>query len=132
MKDLKKIIFWVLFSALICALIFLFIKWVQIVKPEFEQANLIIYITLCVIFFYYLIFYIIRPTFIKWFKIINTLVWLLIIFISQYFVANSGVDSIFYGDILCLIWVALTIIWPTNALASKKELKERDLEIIEA
>jgi len=57
---------------------------------------------------------------------------LLIIFISQYFVANSWIDWVYFWDILCLIWVILTIIWPTNALASKKELKEKDLEIIEA
>ena len=132
MKNIKRIIFWIIFSILICLLIYLYVNWVVLVKSEFENVNLIIYLSLLVIFLYYLIFYVIRPTYIKYFKVINTLIWLLIIFISQYFVANSWIDWVYFWDILCLIWVILTIIWPTNALASKKELKEKDLEIIEA
>ena len=132
MKNIKRIIFWIIFSILICLLIYLYVNWVVLVKSEFENVNLIIYLSLLVIFLYYLIFYVIRPTYIKYFKVINTFIWLLIIFISQYFVANSWIDWVYFWDILCLIWVILTIIWPTNALASKKELKEKDLEIIEA
>lgn len=132
MKNIKRIIFWIIFSILICLLIYLYVNWVVLVKSEFENVNLIIYLSLFVIFLYYLIFYVIRPTYIKYFKVINTFIWLLIIFISQYFVANSWIDWVYFWDILCLIWVILTIIWPTNALASKKELKEKDLEIIEA
>ena len=132
MKNIKRIIFWIIFSILICLLIYLYVNWVVLIKSEFENVNLIIYLSLLVIFLYYLIFYVIRPTYIKYFKVINTFIWLLIIFISQYFVANSWIDWVYFWDILCLIWVILTIIWPTNALASKKELKEKDLEIIEA
>lgn len=51
---------------------------------------------------------------------------------SQKFIANSWIDWIYYWDILCIIWVVLTILWPTNALISKKEQKEKDVEIIEA
>jgi len=132
MKSLRRIIFWIIFSILICVLVYLYINKVVIVKNEFENINSIIYIILFVIFLYYTIFYVIRPTYIKWFKLINTFIWLWIIFISQYFVANSWIDKIFYWDILCLVWVVLTIIWPTNALISKKDQKEKDLEIIEA
>lgn len=132
MKSLRRIIFWIIFSIIICVLVYLYINKVVIVKNEFENINSIIYIILFVIFLYYTIFYVIRPTYIKWFKLINTFIWLWIIFISQYFVANSWIDKIFYWDILCLVWVVLTIIWPTNALISKKDQKEKDLEIIEA
>lgn len=132
MKNIKRIIFWIIFSILICLLIYLYVNWIILVKNEFENVNLIIYLSLLIIFLYYLIFYVVRPMYIKFFKVINTFVWLLIIFISQYFVANSWIDWVYFWDILCLIWVILTIIWPTNALASKKELKEKDLEIIEA
>lgn len=131
MKNLKRIIFWIIFLALICLLVYLYINWVTIVKDEFKNINLVIYIILFVIFLYYTILYVIRPTYIKWFKIINTVIWLSIIFISQYFVANSWIDKIFYWDILCLIWIVLTIIWPTNLLISKKDQQEKDLEIIE-
>ena len=129
---MRRIVFWIMFSILICLLIYFYVNWVTIVKGGFENINIVMYVVLFVIFLYYMIFYVIRPTYIKWFKLINTLVWLLIIFISQYFIINSWPDHIFYWDILCLIWVVLTIIWPTNALISKKDQKEKDLEIIEA
>ena len=131
MKNLKRIIFWIIFLALICLLVYLYINWVTIVKDEFKNINLVIYIILFVIFLYYTILYVIRPTYIKWFKLINTFIWLWIIFVSQYFIANSWIDKIFYWDILCLIWIVLTIIWPTNLLISKKDQQEKDLEIIE-
>jgi len=131
-KNLNRIIFWIIFSVLICLLVYLYINWVVIVKSEFENINLVIYAILLVIFLYYTILYVIRPTYIKWFKLINTFIWISVIFISQYYLANSWIDKIYYWDILCLIWVVLTIIWPTNLLISKKDQKEKDLEIIEA
>lgn len=131
-KNLNRIIFWIIFSVLICLLVYLYINWVVIVKSEFENINLVIYAILLVIFLYYTILYVIRPTYIKWFKLINTFIWISVIFISQYYLANSWIDKIYYWDILCLIWVVLTIIWPTNLLISKKDQQEKDLEIIEA
>lgn len=132
MKNIRRLIFWIIFSILIAILVYLFSKWVVIAKQEYENINKAFYIILFVVFLYYLIFYVIRPTIFKYFKVVNTFVWILIIFISQYYIANSWVDWIYYWDILCLVWVVLTIIWPTNALISKKDQKEKDLEIIEA
>ena len=132
MKNIRRLIFWIIFSILIAILVYLFSKWVVIAKPEYENINKAFYIILFVVFLYYLIFYVIRPTIFKYFKVVNTFVWIWIIFISQYYIANSWVDWIYYWDILCLVWVVLTIIWPTNALISKKDQKEKDLEIIEA
>ena len=132
MKNVRRIVFWILFSIFIVILLYLFSKWVIITKPEYDNLNKIFYIILFVIFLYYLTFYVIRPTYIKRFKRINTFIWLWIIYISQYFIANSWIDWIYYWDILCLVWVVLTIIWPTNALISKNDQKEKDLEIIEA
>lgn len=132
MKNLKRIILWVIFVALILVFAYLLTNWVTIVKSEYENVNLVIYILLFVIFLYYLIFYIIKPTYIKRFKVINTILGLLIIFIGQYFVANSWVEWIYYGDIVCIIWVVLTIIWPTNLLVSKELEDSKKVEIIEA
>ena len=132
MKNIRRLIFWIVFSILIFILIYLFSKWIVIVKSDYENLNKIFYVIILIVFLYYLLFYVIRPTYIKWFKVINTLIWIWIIYISQYFLANSWIDWIFYWDILCIIWVILTIIWPTNALISKEEQKEKDLEIIEA
>lgn len=131
MKSLKKLILWIVFLIIILFLAYLFTNWVTVVKNWYERFNKLFYAILFIIFLYYLIFYTIKPIYFKWFKIINTFIWLWIIFISQYFIINSWVDGIFYGDILCIIWVILTIIWPTNLLISKKDQKEKDLEIIE-
>ena len=132
MKNLRKIIFWILFSFFIFVLIYLFSKWVIIAKQWYESINKVFYIILFIIFLYYIIFYVIKPTSFKRFKVVNTVIWLFIIYVSQKFIANSWVDWIYYWDILCLIWVLLTIIWPTNALISKKDQQEKDVEIIEA
>ena len=132
MKNIKRLIFWIIFSILICVLIYLYVKWVIIVKNEIQNLNLVIYILLLIIFLYYLIFYVIKPTYIKYFKVINTWIWLLIIFISQRFLVNSWIDWIYYWDILCIIWVVLTIIWPTKLLVSKELEDSKKVEIIEA
>ena len=132
MKNIRRIIFWVLFCLFILVLVYLFSKWIVVAKSWYENINKIFYIILFIIFLYYLIFYVIKPTSFKWFKVVNTVIWLFIIYMSQKFIANSWIDWIYYWDILCIIWVVLTILWPTNALISKKEQKEKDVEIIEA
>lgn len=132
MKNLRRIIFWILFSIFILVLAYLFSKWIIIAKPWYENINKVFYIILFVVFLYYIIFYVIKPTSFKRFKVVNTVIWLFVIYISQKFIANSWIDWIYYWDILCLVWVVLTIIWPTNLLISKKDQKEKDVEIIEA
>lgn len=132
MKNIKRIIFWIIFSLLICLLVYLYTNWVIIVREDIKDINLIIYISLLVIFLYYLTFYVIRPTYIKYYRVINTLIWIIVIYISQYFLANSWIDWIYYWDILCLIWVVLTIIWPTKLLTTKELEDSKKVEIIEA
>ncbi len=132
MKDIKRIIFWIVFSLLICFLVYFYVNWVIIVREDIKDINLIIYISLFIIFLYYLIFYAIRPTYIKYYRVINTVIWIIVIYISQYFLANSWIDWIYYGDIFCLIWVILTIIWPTKLLTTKKLEDSKKVEIIEA
>lgn len=135
MKDIKKILIWVIFWCFILLLTYLYTNKIILVKTNFENLNDLIYIIFFVICFYYLIIYCIRPTYFRLFKFINTLIWLVVIFVSQYLIVNSWPDWIFYWDIICVIGVILTIIWPTNLLVSK-ELKEskdsKNIEIIEA
>jgi len=130
MKNLKRIILWIIFAILICFLIYLYSNKVVIVKEGYN--NLTIYIILFVIFLYYLLCYVIKPIYIKYFKIINTILWVFVIYISQKFLINSWIDWIYYWDILCLIWVVLSIIWPTNLLVSKELEDSKKVEIIEA
>lgn len=132
MKNIKRIIFWIVFSLLICFLVYLYTNWVIIVREDITDINLVIYISLFVIFLYYLIFYAVRPTYIKYYRVINTIIWIVVIYISQYFLANSWIDGIYYWDILCLIWAVLTIIWPTKLLVTKELEDSKKVEIIEA
>lgn len=132
MKNIKRIIFWIVFSLLICFLVYLYTNWVIIVREDITDINLVIYISLFVIFLYYLIFYAVRPTYIKYYRVINTIIWIIVIYISQYFLANSWIDGIYYWDILCIIWVILTIIWPTKLLVTKELEDSKKVEIIEA
>lgn len=132
MKNIKRIIFWIIFSLLICFLVYFYTNWVIIVREDINDINLVIYISLFVIFLYYLIFYAVKPTYIKYYRVINTIIWIIVIYISQYFLANSWIDGIYYWDILCLIWVVLTIIWPTKLLVTKELEDSKKVEIIEA
>ena len=132
MKNIKRIVFWVIFSLLIVLLIYLYINWVIITIEEYKNINLVMYIILWIIFLYYLILYVVKPTHIKYFKIINTAIWLFVIYISQKYLTNSWIDWIYYWDIFCLIWVFLTIIWPTNLLVTKELEDSKKVEIIEA
>ena len=131
MKNIKRIIFWIVFSLLICFLVYLYTNWVIIVREDITDINLVIYISLFVIFLYYLIFYAVRPTYIKYYRVINTIIWIVVIYISQYFLANSWLNWIYYWDILCIIWVILTIIWPTKLLVTKELEDSKKVEIIE-
>jgi hypothetical protein len=98
------------------------------------ELNYITYWILILVFTYYLVFYSIIPTYIKWFKVINTIVWLFVVVISYKFLVNSWYEGIYYWDIFNVIWIILTIIWPTNLLVSKEIKKDKDdknMEIIE-
>ena len=130
-KYLKRIIFGVFFLVIIGWLFYLMINWVDIVKPQYVWQKYIIYIVLLLVFLYYLVFYVIKPTYIKWFKVINTCLGLFIITFSNIFLQNSWLDHVFYGDIITLIWVFLTIIWPTKALVSKELENSKNVEIID-
>ena len=103
MKNIKRIIFWIVFSLLICFLVYLYTNWVIIVREDITDINLVIYISLFVIFLYYLIFYAVRPTYIKYYRVINTIIWIVVIYISQYFLANSWLNWIYYSCLFIFI-----------------------------
>lgn len=132
MSYLKRIFVFVFSWAIIWYLIYLLFDWVNIVDWS-EVNNYIVYWLLFLIFLYYIVFYAIKPTYFKWIKLVNTLLWLFIVYISQTLI-NSWFDGIYYWDIFSVIWVILTIIWPTNLLISKEIQKKKEYknsEIIE-
>lgn len=135
MDIIKRSIFWIIFIAILTYLIYLLTNWTIIVNEGFLDKNNVVYWLYILIFLYYLVFYIIKPTYIKKYKLRNTLLWLFIIVSSQTFLANIWSENIYYADIFTVIWVFLTIIWPTNLLISKKlkkEKQEKKMEVIEA
>jgi len=134
MEILKKSILALIFLAVISYLVYLITFWVVIVNENFLDQNKIIIGLYILIFLYYLFFYVIKPTYIKKFKLRNTLIWVFIIVSSQSFFLNSGHEWLYFADIFTVIWLFLTIIWPTNLLISKKlkqEKQEKKMEIIE-
>lgn len=132
MSFLKRIFVFVFSWAIIWYLIYLLFNWVKIVDWS-EVNNYIVYWLFFLIFLYYIVFYTIKPTYFKWTKLVNTLLWLFIVYTSQTLI-NSWFDGIYYWDIFSVIGVVLTIIWPTNLLISKEvqKIKEyKNSEIIE-
>jgi len=135
MDILKRSSFWILFIAIIIYLSYLFSNWTIIVNEWFLDKNTIIYWLYVLIFLYYLVFYTIKPTYIKKYKLRNTLIWIFIVTSSQSFLANNGVEWIYFADIFTIIGVFLTIIWPTNLLIStklQKKKQDKKMEVIEA
>lgn len=133
MDKLKRIILFICFGGILWYLIYLICNGITIVNWS-NSVNYIIYWLLIIIFLYFIIFYSIKPTYIKWFKVINTLIWLFIVYISQSFLLNSWYDKIYYWDIFSVIWVIITILWLTNVFLSSKSKKQQDeskSEIIE-
>ncbi len=135
MDILKRSIFGILFTAIIAYLVYLFSNGTIIVNESFLDKNTMVYGLYILIFLYYLVFYVLKPTYIKKYKLRNTLIWIFIITSSQSFLANQGAEGIFFADIFTVIWVLLTILWPTNLLISKKlkkETQDKKMEVIEA
>ncbi len=135
MDTIKRFIFGLIFLWAIVYLIFLFSNGTIIVKEDFLDQNNIINWIYIIIFLYYLVFYIIKPTYIKRFKLRNTLIGIFMITASQSFLLNSWHEWLYFGDIFTVFGIFLTIIWPTNLLISqklKKEKQEKKMEIIEA
>jgi hypothetical protein len=134
MEIFKRSIFGLVFLSLIFYLFYLFFNWIIVVNESFlDQNNIIIWLYI-LIFLYYLVFYVIKPTYIKKFKLRNTLIWIFIIISSQSVFLNSGHEWLYFADIFTVVWLFLTIIWPTNLLVSKKlkqEKLEKKMEIIE-
>lgn len=135
MDIIKRSIFGLIFAAIVAYLVYLFSSWTIIVNENFLDQNKIIFWLYIFIFLYYLVFYSIKPIYIKKYKLRNTLIWLFIITASQSILKNSWHDSIYFGDIFTVIWIFLTAIWPTNLLILdkiKKDKQEKRMEIIEA
>ena len=135
MDTIKRSIFWLIFLSIVVYLVYLFSNWAIIVNETFLDKNKLIFGIYLFVFLYYLVFYSIKPMYVKKHKLWNTLIWLFIITSSQSLLLNSWNDWIYFADIFTVIWIFLTGIWPTNLLISnklKKEKQEKKMEIIEA
>lgn len=131
---IKRISFWIFFLAIISYLVYLLINKTTIVNENFLDQNNIIFWLYLLIFLYFLVFYSIKPKYISKYKLRNTLIGIFLVTASQTFLLNSGHESIYYWDIFTVIWIFLTIIWPTKILVSQKiskENKDKKMEVIE-
>lgn len=135
MDTIKRSIFWLIFLSIVVYLVYLFSNWAIIVNETFLDKNKLIFGIYLFVFLYYLVFYSIKPMYVKKHKLWNTLIWLFIITSSQSLLLNSWNDWIYFADMFTVIWIFLTAIWPTNVLISnklKKAKQDKKMEIIEA
>ncbi|HRX63551.1 MAG TPA: hypothetical protein P5060_00375 [Candidatus Absconditabacterales bacterium] len=135
MNLFKRILFGIIFTTIIVYLIFLMINGINFVNEAQIDQRTIIFILYIIIFAYYLIFYVAKPTYIKKYKLRNTLIGIFVITASHSFLANDPIQKIYFADIFTVIGIFLTIIGPTNLLISKKQKQkqqEKKMEVIEA
>ena len=114
-------IFWLFLLYLIC----LIINWESIVKSEYSNRNVPMYIILIVFCLYMIWLYWIYPIHIRFSRATALVIWLFFIVISQVMLANDGFSHIYIWDMFSVLWVAILILFPTNILTTEKVKKEK-------
>ena len=114
-------IFWLFLLYLIC----LIINWESIVKSEYLNRNVPMYIILIVFCLYMIWLYWIYPVHIRFSRATALVIWLLFIVISQIMLANDGFSHIYIWDMFSVLWVAILILFPTNILTTEKVKKAK-------
>ena len=126
MKDkIKRSIVISIFWLFLIYLFFLIIQWESIVKPEYENRNIPMYIILIIVCLYMTCLYGIYPIHIKFSRATALVIWLLFIVLSQIVLANDGYSHIYIWDLFSVLWVAILILFPTNILTTEKVKKAK-------
>ena len=126
MKDiLKRGVVIVIFGVFLAYLIWLISQWTMIVKNQYENRNIPMYIVLILLCLYMIFLYGIYPIHIKFYRATALVIWLLFIVISQVVLANDGYSHIYIWDLFSVLWVLILILFPTNILATEKVKKQK-------
>jgi len=127
MKDwIKRGIVIAIFGVFLLYLIWLISQWTMIVKPEYSNRNIPMYIILILLCIYMIWLYGIYPIHIKFSRATSLFIALFFIVISQVLLANDGYSHIYIWDLFSVLWVAILILFPTNILTTDKVKKQKD------
>jgi CDP-diglyceride synthetase len=127
MKDiLKRGIVIVIFGLFLLYLIWLISQWTMIVKNQYTNRNIPMYVILILLCIYMIWLYGIYPIHIKFSRATALVIWLLFIVISQVVLANDGYSHIYIWDLFSVLWVLILILFPTNILTTDKVKRQKD------
>ena len=126
MKDnIKRSIVIAIFWVFLLYLIRLISQWSMIVKPEYSNRNIPMYVILILLCLYMIWLYGIYPIHIKFSRATALVIGLLFIVVSQVILANDGYSHIYIWDMFSVLWVAILILFPTNVLTTDKVKKQK-------
>ena len=126
MKDnIKRGIVIAIFWIFLLYLIRLISQWESIVKPEYSNRNIPMYVILIIVCLYMICLYWIYPIHIKFSRATSLFIWLVFIVISQVVLANDGYSHVYIWDLFSVLWVAILILFPTNILTTDKVKKQK-------
>jgi len=126
MKDkIKRSIVITIFWLFLLYLLFLIFQWESIVKSEYANRNIPMYVILIVFCLYMIWLYWIYPIHIKFSRATALVIWLLFIVLSQIVLANDGYSHIYIWDLFSVLWVLILILFPTNILTTEKVKKQK-------
>ena len=127
MKDiLKRGIVIAIFGLFLLYLIWLISQWTMIVKNQYTNRNIPMYVILILLCIYMIWLYGIYPIHIKFSRATALVIWLLFIVISQVVLANDGYSHIYIWDLFSVLWVLILILFPTNILTTDKVKRQKD------
>jgi len=126
MKDnIKRSIVIAIFWVFLLYLIRLISQWSMIVKPEYSNRNIPMYVILILLCLYMIWLYGIYPIHIKFSRATALVIGLLFIVVSQVILANDGYSHIYIWDLFSVLWVLILILFPTNILTTEKVKKQK-------
>lgn len=106
----------------------------SLVQSEYENVNILFYIILIVLSLYVSVFYGLYPIHIKFSRATLFVLGLSAIIMGKTVFLNDPINSVYFGDLSCVLGVILLIVWPTNLIVTskvKKVKEDKNLEIIE-
>lgn len=131
---IKRIVVIILNGWLIGYLITLMLGWQMIVQSEYANSNLAAVIILITISVYVFINYSIQQFHTSWSRVTLSVLWLFLLVVWNYVLANNAEAGIYIGDIVKVIGVVFFIAWPAKLFVSTKteqKAKDAKMEVIE-
>ena len=122
---IKRWIVIAIFGLFLLYLVWLISQWETIVKSEYANRNIPMYVILIAVCLYMIFLYGIYPIHIRFSRATALVIWLVFIVISQVMLANDGYSHIYIWDLFSVLWVAILILFPTNILTTEKVKKQK-------